>query len=183
MTIAAANHPGVARGMFLIEPIFLPREFYGIPIHVDQHPLARKSIRRRNHWEDASAAKDYLKGKKLFADWDDEILDLYIEHGMLESENGGLELTCSPQREASMFMGGMPYDPWPMLPKIDCPVLMVEGEKSENRPYVHLKKAKGLIPQCDYTLFPGAGHLIPMEKPLEIAVMVKTFAENLIRTH
>jgi pimeloyl-ACP methyl ester carboxylesterase len=178
MAIAEAVHGPKAAGMILIEPIFLPRDFYKMQIRVEEHPLASKSIKRRNAWESAAAAKSYLKGKGLFRNWKEEFLDLYIQHGMVSYETGDLELTCSPEKEASLFMGGMGYDPWPMLPKIACPVLVIEGENSTNRPVINLKKASSKFQNGTYRLIRDAGHLIPMEKPQEIIQIVLDFLNH-----
>ncbi len=181
MTIAEGTYGPKAAGMILIEPIFLPQEFYGIPLRVEDHPLARMSIKRRNSWDDHASAKAYLRAKPLFALWDDTMLDLYIEHGMVDNEAGGLELACSPPREAALFMGGMPYDPWPLFPKIHCPVLIVEGGQSQNRRFMNLKDAVGLFRQGTYQLIEAAGHLIPMEKPSETCQIITDFANNILK--
>jgi len=177
-TIAALSnslHEKTARTMILIEPIFLPREFYKIQLSVDQHPLASKSVKRRNFWENRAEVLRDLKSKPFFRSWDDEMLDLYLQYGMMETETGGLQLTCSPQREASLFMGGMQYDPWPLLSKVSCPILILEGERSENRSYIDLKKASETFPNGAYQLISNAGHLIPMEKPKEILEIIRSF--------
>jgi len=174
--LAEANHGPRASGMLLIEPIFLPEDLYRVKIGVDDHPLASKSIRRRNHWDSVEQAKDYLRKKALFADWDEEMLDLYISYGMKGSEGKGLTLACTPRREASLFMGSTATDPWPLLKKISCPTLVAEGEKSENRAYIDLKKAANTLPRGRYQLIEGAGHLIPMEKPQVIGALVKELA-------
>jgi pimeloyl-ACP methyl ester carboxylesterase len=181
MTLAEASYGPKASGMLLIEPIFLPQEFYGVSLQVEDHPLARLSIKRRNFWEDAAAAKAYLQSKPLFANWDDTIMDLYIKHGLAHSHTGGLELTCSPLREAALFMGGMPYDPWPLIPKITCPVWILEGGQSQNRRFMHLKDAVALFKQGNYRLMKTAGHLIPMEKPSEIYQLIADLADQLLR--
>ena len=180
MTLAEATFGPKASGLILIEPIFLPEEFYGIAIGVEDHPLARLSIRRRNTWTDAETAKAYLQTKPLFSLWDDSILDLYIAHGMVSNPQGGLELACAPSREAALFMGGMPYDPWPLLPKIQCPVLTVEGGKSQNRRFMKLTKAANLFPLGAYQLIENAGHLIPMERPNTIYQIIRKHAGHLL---
>ena len=172
MTIAEAMHGPKASGMILIEPVFLPQDFYHIQLRVEDHPLASRSIKRRNTWRDPAEVKDDFRRKPLFKNWDEEFLDLYIEHGTVSLETGELALTCSPEKEASLFMGGMGYDPWPMLPKVTCPVLVLEGEESTNSPFVDLKKAASQFPHGTYRLIAGAGHLIPMEKPKEIIALV-----------
>ena len=175
MTMAEATHGPKAAAMVLFEPIFLPEEFYRVQIGIQDHPLASKSIRRRNHWGSAAEARRYLRSKALFKDWDDEMLDLYVQYGMISGDAGGLQLTCSPEKEAALYMGGMPFDPWPMLPRVSCPVLVVEGETSANRGVVDLKKASEAFPNARYELVPAAGHLIPMEKPGQTARLLKQF--------
>lgn len=174
-TLCSALHPVEPSAMVLIEPIYLPQNFYTVKITVEQHPLASKSIKRRNHWESAGEARQYLQGKKLFAKWDRQMMDLYILYGMIPAQSGGLTLACSPEKEASLFMGGNALDPWPLLPGIKCPVLVVEGGDSENRHYIDLKKAASLFPAGKYTIIEQAGHLVPMEQPGSIAALCGDF--------
>jgi len=177
MTIAAAAFGLAPRGLVLIEPIFLPEGVYEMNMGVEDHPLASKSIKRRNGWRDAAEAKEYLCSRGLFQAWDEEMLDLYIRYGLLDDGAGGLQLACSPRREAALFMGGIRLNPWPYLEKVPCPVLVIEGEKSENRSFIDLKKAASLFPRGSYRLVKEAGHLIPMERPGEIRETIRRFLE------
>jgi len=167
-----------AAGMVLIEPIFIPQELYRTRISVEQHPLASKAIRRTNFWRNRDEALTYLNSRPLFQSWDEEMRELYLRHGM-SGEEGGLRLTCSPQREAALFMGGMQYDPWPLLSRISSPVLILEGEKSENRGFINLDRVRRLIADCAYHLVGGAGHLIPMEQPTEVTRLIREFFGSL----
>ncbi len=103
------------------------------------------------------------------------MLDLYLEHGMTRAGNGALTLACQPRREAALFMGGRAQDPWKLLPQISCPVLLVEGEKSENRVVVDLERAASMIPGASLEVITGAGHLVPMEKPGEVLALIREF--------
>ena len=172
-------HGPLAQGLLLIEPIFLPQDYYRMEATVDNHPLARKSIRRRNLWHDPKEARAYLKSKSLFAKWDNEMLDLYIQHGMQTAPTGDLELTCRPEKEAALFVGGLHNDPWPILSKVQCPVLILEGEESGNRVYIDLELAADRFPNARHRPISGAGHLIPMEKPGEITEIILSFAAEL----
>lgn len=175
ISIAAGKFGLDVEKMVLIEPIFLPREIYTIPLRVEDHPLASKSIKRRNFWQDAFEARAYLKSKPLFASWDDEMLDLYVRYGMIDSSVGGLELACHPQREAALFMGSKAYDPWPLLPLITCPVLVMEGEHTENKEFIDQEKVAHAFANGKYQQVKNAGHLIPMEKPEETARIIRGF--------
>jgi len=166
-----------AQTMVLIEPIFLPDPIYQTMITVDQHPLAGKSIRRRNFWKDTDEAYQYLRSKTLFKNWDEEILSLYIQHGMMPQDDG-LTLTCSPKREAALFMGGMHHNPWPLLEKVQCPTLIIEGGLSENQHVIDLKKATKMIPDGTYQVVEKAGHLVPMEFPALCLELFSKFILN-----
>lgn len=174
-SIAEALKGPIASRMVLIEPIFLPSGYYELDITVEQHPLASKSIRRRSGWSDEDEARKYFSERKLFMYWDQEVLDLYLEHGVTKADNGALTLACHPKREAALFMGGMEQDPWPLLQKISCPVLLVEGENSENRMVIDLVRAASIIPGADLQIVADAGHLVPMEKPHELLALILEF--------
>jgi lipase len=164
-----------ARGMVLIEPILLPPELYRANLRMEDHPLAARAIKRTNFWRDPDAAVAYLRSRALFQAWDEEMVELYIRYGMTGTQDGGLRLACSPRREAALFMGGMQFDPWPLLPKVSCPVLILEGEKSENRGFIDLGRVRSLLPASDYRLVGNAGHLIPMERPGEVTRLIENF--------
>jgi pimeloyl-ACP methyl ester carboxylesterase len=51
----------------------------------------------------------------------------------------------------------------------------VEGETSDNRSYIDLKKAASSFSSGSYTEVKGAGHLVPMEKPKEVIEIFKNF--------
>jgi lipase len=164
-----------AAGMVLIEPIILHPKYYRGHMRVDDHPLAAKAIRRTNFWRDRDEAMTYLRSRSLFDQWDEEMLELYVRYGMTEGEKGGLELACSPRREAAVFMGGRQFDPWPILPKVSAPVLIVEGEKSETAGFIDLDGAQSAIPNCQRRTVKGTGHLVPMERPREVTKLITDF--------
>jgi lipase len=183
MTLTEALYGPSAAGMVLIEPVFYPHDYYTISPRLEDHPLASKSLHRRRRWQDREDARAYLKTKTLFAHWDEEMLDLYLDHGMVEKEiGGGLELTCAPEGEAALFLGSMLHDPWPMLEKITCPVLVLEGEHSGNRTLIDLRRAAATFPNGAYRLIKDAGHLIPMEKPRETTAIIMEFIGALAKS-
>ena len=181
MTYAQAVFDLDAMGMILIEPIFFPEDYYRMDLGPEDHPLASKSLKRRNHWSSAVDVKVYLKTKPLFANWEDEFLDLYIEHGTMKDEDGGLELTCAPLREAAIYMGDKSHDPWPLMSTIKCPVLVIEGAQSTNRQHIDLSAAAAEFPNGRFQRIPGAGHLIPMEKSKQISGIISDFVRSLDR--
>ncbi len=176
VTVLANTLFGVdSAGMVLVEPIFLPDEVYKIRIRVDQHPLAGKAIKRRNLWKDKDEARQYMESKSFFASWDKEMLDLYLEHGLVNNPAGGLVLACSPRVETSLFMGSSWKNPWPLLEKVTGPVLVVEGQTSDNRTFIDYKKATALFADGKYHCVEQAGHVAPMEKPGQTLDLIRNF--------
>lgn len=178
MTFAEAINGLGASGLILIEPIFFPEHYYRANVGVEEHPLAVQSLKRRNQWKSTSEVKAYLKSKPLFEKWQDEFLDLYIQHGTVKRDSFGLELTCAPQKEAALFMGGMPFDPWPVIPEVRCPVLILEGEKSGNSAFIDLSEAVSRFKDGRLETIAGAGHLVPMEKSAEVLAAIQTFVKT-----
>ncbi|OPY92656.1 MAG: Dihydrolipoyllysine-residue acetyltransferase component of acetoin cleaving system [Syntrophaceae bacterium PtaU1.Bin231] len=174
-TIAHVRFGLRTAGLVLIEPVLLPPELYGIRLRVEDHPFASRAIKRTNGWSDEEDAMRYLQSRELFRNWDAEILHLYLRHGMKPSQDRGLRLACDPRSEAALFMGSVRFDPWPLLPQVRCPVLILEGEKSDQKSYVDLKKAAAAIPRASHQIVAGAGHLVPMEKPRVVAETLREF--------
>jgi lipase len=173
--LAASLYHLKPRSQILIEPIFLPEQYYSVKPDIQSHSLAAKSMKRAKHWKNEIEAWSYLKSKPFFSRWDERVLGLYHKYCMQRQEDGSLNLTCSPQSEVALFLGGRIVNPWPLLEKIECPVLIIEGEITENKGLVDVKKAISLIPGCKYVSVAGASHLIPMEKPDEIAKIINDF--------
>ena len=164
-----------ARKMVLIEPIFLPHETYGMILSVTEHPMASKAIKRKNGWQNIDACRAYFLSKPFFQSWDKEMLELYLSYGLMPEEDGGVSLACPPEKEAGLFLGSTQRNPWPLLKEAACPVLLLEGEISENRIFLDLKETTKAFRQGSYREITGAGHLIPMEKPAETLEVIETF--------
>ncbi len=175
VTLADAMGGSAARKMVLFEPIFLPEHFYGTGPSVEQHPMASKAVKRGNHWNSAAEATAYFRSRDLFRNWDEEMMELYVTRGLVEAEGGGLTLACTPLQEAALFMGDTRYNPWPRLRDVDCPVLVVEGETSEIGELIDCLRAAAAFRRGSHRLVRGAGHLIPMEKPLESIRIIREF--------
>ena len=75
-------------------------------------------------------------------------------------------------------MGGVQLDPWPLIGQVDCPVLVVEGEKSGNRGHIDLKRAARAFARGQFLRIERAGHLIPMERPRETTRIIRAFFES-----
>src|SRR5690554_7192068 len=65
--------------------------------------LVKKVAARRNHWPDADSMKADLMQKNLYKNWHPDALQAFIDNGTKASADGGIELSCAPEWEASIF--------------------------------------------------------------------------------
>lgn len=130
-----ADHPQAFSAGLLLDPVLMPplmravgrvAERAGI---YQRNRLARRARARRTHWPSRQAARDYLHGRGVFADWHDASLEAYIDHGMVHHPDGSCTLKCPPGIEADIF-GSLPQGLWRRLEAVSVPTDVVMGAAS-----------------------------------------------------
>jgi pimeloyl-ACP methyl ester carboxylesterase len=80
---------------------------------------------------------------------------------------------------ATARIGWNPYLHDPKLPgrlhRVTNPVLLVRGAEDRLVPPAHVARYAELLPDARVEEVPGAGHLLPLEKPAELAALVRAF--------
>lgn len=92
------------------------------------NPMAKKALKRRQHWPDSNHAAKYLQQRALFASWHPDALSAYIRHSMRQ-EQDGLRLKCRPEREAEIF-ASYPKRLWQALRQPCSDTLVLYGDQS-----------------------------------------------------
>jgi pimeloyl-ACP methyl ester carboxylesterase len=70
------------------------------------------------------------------------------------------------------------------LARIDVPVLVVVGEHDRVEPVEVMRgNVAGVIPGARLDVVPGAGHLLPLERPEQLAARIDTFCKELTSWH
>jgi pimeloyl-ACP methyl ester carboxylesterase len=59
-----------------------------------------------------------------------------------------------------------------LLPRVACPTLVVCGEADLLTPPEHAREIAAAVPGATLHLLPGAGHLLTMERPAEVAALL-----------
>lgn len=145
----------------------------------DQIPLVQGAMRRRTDFESVEDAFERFRGKRLFSDWSDDVLRLYVEYGTHPKTDGdGVELTWSPEWEAYYF-STVHLTIWEDLPKLDglVPTLIVRGGDSDTFVTESRDKVKTLVPSATYAEVAGHGHLFPQSAPEDAAAVIGEFIQ------
>jgi pimeloyl-ACP methyl ester carboxylesterase len=161
---AEADRPGSFRAAVLMEPIvsydLQPGE--DVP---EVERLVTATLKRRAVWSSRQEAYDSYRARPPFQTWDDEILRQYVEHGFADRPDGGVELKCPPESEASMYSAGLPrLLSEELLRRVRCPALLLRSEESPVFTQVIAERTAALLPDCRVSALPG-GHFAPFEHP------------------
>jgi pimeloyl-ACP methyl ester carboxylesterase len=179
---AAIKRPDLFSRLVLIDPTMLdPKllrkvrwlKFFGMDARAD---LIQGALRRRRVWESTQAAYAYFKGRPLFRTWPDETVRAYAESMTGPSPEGGVQLIYSPEWEARIYRT-IPTDVWKYAKRLSLPTLVIRGENSNTFTVESEKAFRSANPDVSFAVVPGAGHLVPQEKPKEVTDLLKKFLE------
>ncbi|MEX1168296.1 MAG: alpha/beta hydrolase [Hydrogenophaga sp.] len=132
------------------------------------------SKRRRKNWPDAQAAFDHFASKKVFAQWEPQVLRDFIEHGTADV-NGNRRL-CFDREVETLIYNTLPHNLDRLLRRhpLQCPVAFIGGTHSLEMKRVGMQMTHKVIgPEHPERLAMIEGsHLFPMEKPFETAAAI-----------
>ena len=147
--------------------------------YVDQIPMVQSARRRRQAFDSREDAFARFRGKRVFADWSDESLWLYIEQAISPRPSGGFGLAWSVDWEAHYF-ATVYLKIWEELPRLRglAPILFVRGDDSDTFSREAYHRVNAILPEADFQLMLGQGHLFPLAAPDETAGLIKDWLES-----
>jgi pimeloyl-ACP methyl ester carboxylesterase len=178
LTLAAESaQPGLYRHIVLADPVVPPTpEMLARMDWGERPPLAEAARRRREVWSSREEARSHLAGKALFASWTERALDLYVNEGLRDREDGQVELKCLREVEALVFESSTSLDLFARVPAVAAPTLFLWARKGNflRAFYEELcaKMSQARIRDSD------AGHLLPMEEPVWVADQALDFCAS-----
>ena len=177
---AAVHRPDLFRALVLIDPVILPpswllllRLMHSLGLERYQ-PFVRGALRRRRTWPCRQACYEHLRDKRSFADWPESSLRAYVQAATRPRADGTVELIYPPEWEARIF-ATTPTDIWRDVPQLRLPVLFVRGERSIAFRLECQRRIERMLPGAQFAVIPGAGHLVPLERPVETGAVVEEF--------
>ncbi len=177
--LALLKAPEHFRALIMLDPPILPPDMLGViraawnDGNIDQMPLVQGALRRRQRFAGPGDAFQRFRQKPLFADWSDEALWLYVQHGIKRSDGGGYELVWSADWEAHYF-ATVYLEIWETLPRLSGkpPALIVRGRDSDTLLTEAYARIQSLAPALDGMEMAGQGHLFPLAAPQVTAQLI-----------
>jgi len=177
-TLLAANvEPGLFSAVVLLDPVLLSglgslawRAMKALGLR-RLLPIARGARRRRDRWPSRSVARAAWARLPLFATWDEQVLDDYVDAGLAAAEDGGVRLRYAREWEARVFEVA-PHDAWTELARLQVPAGLVQGERTDPFLRPAAARARQVLGADRVLVVPGTSHFLPMERPADVAQAV-----------
>ena len=167
LLLAERSEPGSFAGLFLYEPIVLPRGFFEAP---NANPLAAGARNRREVFDSRAEALARYSSRSPLAVMRADALAAYVEGGFVDLPDGRVRLACSAETEARTFeaSGGLPAEE---APAIDVPATVAAGTAvgAVSNPGVFSPAIAEALPRGRFRSFENLGHFGPLEAPGVVA--------------
>ncbi|CEI98162.1 hypothetical protein RMCBS344292_12279 [Rhizopus microsporus] len=92
--------PHTFDGLCVVEPV-MSHLFY--PMEVKLRSPILSSGKRRDEWQNREECKASLLKRKFWKVFDPEVLDLYVDYGMYDTDKGTIKLKCPKEHEYHVF--------------------------------------------------------------------------------
>lgn len=185
---AALREPNRFRGIVLVDPVlFPPRRIIAwniasvLGLGHKAHPLISGALKRRREFDDLETIFRSYRRRPIFRNFSDENLRAYVEGIVRLREDGKYELVYSPEWEARIYYTGIwrDMDLWRKLQELKVPTMIIRGAESDTFWAQAAERVRRINPQIKIEAVPNAGHLVPLERPQEVARLILDFVTQI----
>lgn len=172
------------RGIVLIDPVLFPPYFIALWNLVRAtglgnrlHPKMKGALKRRQNFDNLDLVFRGYRQRAVFRNFSDDSLRAYIAGMTRTRALGGYELAYSPEWEARIYHTGIwrDMDLWRGLRTLRLPALILRGAQSDTFWAKTAERARRINPQIRIEAIANAGHLVPLERPQEVAELILEF--------
>ncbi len=177
--MAAVKRPELFQKLVLVEPVFLePRWLEAAKTatreEMMQFPLVQSAVHRRDQWDNVADVFARYRPKKVFAGLSDEVLWDFVRAGTRPCDptdpSQGVTLAYPKLWEAQIY-ATLPQV-WEPLPQLTQPVLGIRAAHSDTLSKKGWQLWQDTLPHGTYIEMLDTGHLLPLEKPQELADLI-----------
>ncbi|KAI0372477.1 alpha/beta-hydrolase [Pilatotrama ljubarskyi] len=178
---AAIAHPALFKSIILVDAMILPTPDAKTVSSESTRNYVIGAIQRRDGWLSREEAHRQFSAIPFFRAWDPAVLDIYVECGLYEAEDGQIKLKMPGIQEGVCFAENhVPYETFELLPTLDERVelrWLVAG-KLPPRDHEPRRKTVWRRPANSSHIRMPAGHLIAQEAPSDLAKEIHEFLNS-----
>lgn len=177
LLMAAHRQPALFERLVLFEPI--SHEATSVALTADdirEFPIVQGALRRRRTFPSFDTAYDNFSEKPPMALMTPAVLRNYVDHGFRATvDDTGepvVELRCTPELEASIFITGRANGVWKLLPQIETPCVVIAGKVQADEPSSQTRAIARRLPHAEYVQLDHQTHFGPFSHPAEMADLI-----------
>lgn len=173
--------PELFSHLILLDPVLLPyyvlRAASYLPtwLKLQIAPPSRIARVRQEHYESHQEVFEKYRSKRVFKDIADIDLERYVESAFVKSTKG-VSLRWGREWEARIY-ATVSYT-WPILKKVNIPTLCIRGVNSNVVTDDSWSRWQSYMPKAKFVELENVGHLVPLERPTEVAKIINTFLDD-----
>ena len=184
----ALDQPNQFKALVLLDPVLFPpamiyfwRTMTLLGLSNQLHPLAKKSLKRRSHFESRAEMYANYRKKTIFSRMSDEALSAYVDALACPNADGTLDLCYSSAWESRIYLTGILPDMelWNRLGSLKPPALILRGAETDTFWKKAALLAQRRLPSIQVHTVEDAGHLVPLERPEEVARLTLDFLNSI----
>ncbi|MFI5401027.1 MAG: alpha/beta fold hydrolase [SAR324 cluster bacterium] len=162
----AAQHPELAAGLILMEPLVLAGRDDPWPLARQGHNLkmVTEAEQRRERWPSRDDAAGWLRSRGSYSGWSDTAFAAFVETALVPAPDGGVQLACPPWLEARGYATLPDAIVFRWADRIRQPAVFLHGDRS--LPPAPLEALARAIPISVVMSLKGT-HTFPMEFPAQ----------------
>ncbi len=171
--LAAAAAPARVADLVLLDPVMwgplgviLAHLPWSQSMAARRAPIAIKAARRRARFDSREDALKAYLGRGAFRSWPDAMVADYVQDGFRDLPEGGVELTCPPEWEASNYTTHA-HDPYAALRRFGGPVRILKAQEGSTCRVGEPASFQRRYPAVTVEEVEG-GHFFPMEQPQRV---------------
>ncbi|MBV1904703.1 MAG: alpha/beta hydrolase, partial [Pseudomonadales bacterium] len=134
----ASEKSSLFKRVVMLDPPIVPSaatvERLGLALNISGKPqgpnLGDMARKRRAIWPSRAIAKEKWQNKPMFARWNPEAFQHYLQAGFTDRPDGTVELSCPPEVEAAIFDHTGGIDIFERAKSINCPLQIVHASNS-----------------------------------------------------
>lgn len=160
LVLAELARPGTFERLYLYEPVLIPAGM--LPADPGDNPMSAAARRRRPSFESRASAYENYAGKPPLDEMSEASLQAYVEHGLIDQDDGTVALACTPDHEAETFAGAAVAGTFERLAEVACTVTIARGSLDSPGPAGFAAEAAAALPHGTLVVLEGLGHFGPL---------------------
>ena len=180
--LASIKRPDLFSKIILIDPVIIPywplklMSIMPRAFNDKIFPIVKIAQNRRNEWDSKESVRQHLGSKKVYQRFHPKVFDDFLDHAIRKRDDDKFTLSYPREWEAKVYATGPNL--WSIMKSNVVPVHIIKAQYSDVITSNSWDKIQKRVPNGTFYEMPRVGHLIPFEKPYELADHIREVLKN-----